>query len=350
MPQTSHLLRLIASGLIVLLVRDVAAAQDAAAFYRDKTIQLVIGGPKGSDEDIYGQLVGHYLGKHVAGLPAVFVADKPGSGGHVAAGYIYSDAPKDGTAIGAVPPDVITAPLWFGLGKIGHDPTKFIYLGSAASESTNCYVQSETPIKTLRDAFVSEVAMGAKIDGGPTRDGPVLLNAILGTKFRVVSTYPDTSAILTAIENGEVAGACGLAWSSVSTRRPDWLPKGVLRGLLQESVTGSSLATRLGIPLASDFVASADDREVLALAYAQQAFGRPFILPPETPPERTAILRHAFMDTLTDSNLQALAKRAYLAIEPLSGASMEALVAKLYATPPQMVDRVRAALANRPAH
>ena len=203
------------------------------------------------------------MGKHIAGNPKVAVADMPGSGGHVAAGYIYSSAAKDGTAIGAVPANILTAPLWFGFDSVPHDPQKFIYLGSAASESTGCYVGGDTPINTLRDAFSGELAVGALADGGPTRDGPVLLNAMLGTKFRVVAKYPGIGEVLTAIEKGEVAGACGLSWSSVSTRHPDWLPKGVLRGLVQESVTGSPLATRMGIPLAVNYAASGADAEVL---------------------------------------------------------------------------------------
>jgi len=350
MPLTSCLVRVIAAGLIVLVARELAAAQDVAGFYRGKTINLTIGGPAGSDDDIYARLLAKYLSQHIAGKPAVVAANMPGSGGHIAAGYIYAAAAKDGTAIGAVPPEIITGPLWFGFGKIPHDPTKFIYLGSAESESADCFIRSDTPVRSLRDAFISEVTMGAMADGGPTRDGPVLLNAMLGTKFRVVATYAGTGEILAAIGKGEVAGACGLTWSSISTRRPDWLPKGILRGLVQESVSGSALATRLGIPLAVEFVNSAMDREVMTLAYAQQTFGRAYILPPGTPPERSAALRKAFMDTLQDNDLLADARRAFIQINPLSGEQVEALVAKLYATPPQIVDRVRAALAGGPAH
>ena len=350
MPLTPCLIRVIAAGLIVLVARELAAAQDVAGFYRGKTINLTIGGRAGSDDDIYARLLAKYLRQHIAGNPAVVAANMPGSGGHIAAAYIYSAAAKDGTAIGAVPPEIITGPLWFGFGKIPHDPTKFIYLGSAESESTDCFIRSDTAVRSLRDAIVSEVTMGAMADGGPTRDGPVLLNAMLGTKFRVVATYAGTSEILAAIGKGEVAGACGLTWSSVSTRRPDWLPKGVVRGLVQESVGGSPLATRLGIPLAVEFVHSAMDREVMTLVYAQQTFGRPYMLPPGTPPERTAALRRAFMDTLQDKSLLADAERTFIQIDPLSGEDVEAQVAKLYATPAQIVDRVRAALAGGSAH
>lgn len=350
MPLTLTLVRVIAAGLLVLVAQATTAAQDAGEFYRGKTILLTVGGPAGSDADIYGRLVAKYLGKHIPGNPTVAVAEMPGSGGHVAAGYIYSAAAKAGTAIGAVPADILTAPLWFGSGNVAHDPMKFIYLGSAASASTDCFVGADTPIRTLRDAFAGEVTMGALADGGPTRDGPVLLNAVLGTKFRIVAKYAGIGEILTAIEKGEVMGACGLSWSSISTRHPDWLAKGVLRGLVQESVTGSPLATRMGIPLAVNYAASAADGEVLALDYAQGAFARPFILPPGTPPQLTASLRKAFMDTLADKYLLADAKAASLEISPLSGEAVAEQIAKLYATPAQIVDQVRAALSGEAAH
>ncbi len=349
MPPTSCLARIFAAGLILLGTGELAAAQDVAGFYRGKTLDLTIGAPAGSDDDSYARLIAGYLGKHLAGKPAVAVADMPGSGGYGAAAYLYAAAAKDGTAIGALPPQIIAAPLWFGRDKVAYDPTQFVYLGSASSESTDCFVRSDAPVISLRDAFAGEVAMGALADGGPTRDGPVLLNSMLGTKFRVVAAYGGTTEILAAIEKGEVAGACGLTWSGISSRHPDWLPKGVLRGLVQESLSGAALATRMGIPLATDFVKSAADREVLALAYAQQRFGRPYILPPGTPPERTAALRTAFLNALQDRDLEADAKRALFPIDPRSGEEVAALVARLYATPAETIERVRAALTGDPA-
>lgn len=280
---TPRPIRALAAGLVVpfalLGVTLAAAAQDAGGFYAGKTITLTIGAARDSDEDIYARLVAKYFGRHLAGKPAVVVANLPASGGHAAAAFIFSAAAKDGTAIGAVRADVIAAPLWFGPGKVAHDPTQFIYLGSAAPESTDCFVRSDTPVMSLRDAFVSEVAVGAATDGGPTRDGPALFNSLLGTKFRILARYGGVADILAAIENGEVAGACGLAWTSVATRHPDWLPKGVLRGLVQESLTGADMATRVGIPLVTEFLQSGADREVLALAYAEHGFAHPYILP-----------------------------------------------------------------------
>ncbi len=361
---TKRPIRALAAGLAVLFltfgVMPEAAAQDIGSFYAGKTITLTIGAARDSDEDIYARLFAKYLGRHLAGNPAVIAANLPASGGHVAAASIFSAAAKDGTAIGAVPADVIAAPLWLGPDKVAHDPMEFIYLGSAAPEGTDCFVRSDTPVMSLRDAFVDEVALGAAVDGGPTRDGPTLFNSLLGTKFRIVAHYGGTADILAAIEDGEVTGACGLAWTSVATRHPDWLPKGVLRGLVQESLTGADMAnadmasadmaTRVGIPLVTEFLQSGADREVLALAYAEHGFAHPYILPPGTPPERAAALRKAFMAAWQDAGLAAEAKQASLAVHPLAGEEVAALVDRLYAAPVESVERLRAALAGEKAH
>jgi hypothetical protein len=271
----------------------------------------------------------------------------PGTSGHAAAAYIYNQAAKDGTAIGAVLPETITEPLWFGMGKVQHDPQKFIYLGSANSESYNCFLRSDAPIKTMHDALARDVALGATADRGPTRDGPALLNNLIGSRFRVAAKYRETRDILTAIEKSEVDGVCGMSFSSMTAQRPDWIPKGVVHILVQENIKGTPLATKMGAPLATQYAQSGADREVMALAYAQQAFGRPYILPPETPADRAAALRQAFLDTLRDKAMLAEARAARIEINPLSGADVEALVGTLYATPAPLVERVRDALTSK---
>ena len=133
----------------------------------------------------------------------------------------------------------------------------------------------------------------------------------------------------------------------MSAQRPDWIPKGVVHILVQENIKGTALATKMGAPLATEYAQSGADREVMALAYAQQAFGRPYILPPDTPADRVAALRKAFIDTLHDKQLLAEAHAALIEINPLSGEEVEALVGKLYDTPAPLVERVRDALASK---
>jgi tripartite-type tricarboxylate transporter receptor subunit TctC len=348
MPLTSRLALAVAAGVIVFGAASPVAAQDVAEFYKGKTVSLVIGARPGSETDAYARLIGRHLGRFIPGNPKVAPSGMPGSSGHVAATHIYAAAAKDGTAIGAVLPETITEPLWFGMGKVQHDPGKFAYLGSANSESYNCFIRSESPIRSLRDAVANVVTVAATAEHGATRDEPALLNNLLGTKFRVADNYAGTAEILRAIENSEVDGVCGVSFGSMEAQRPDWIAKGVVRILVQENVKGATLANKMGAPRATDFARSGADREVMALAYAQQEFGRPYILPPDTPAERVGTLRQAFMNALREKQLLDEARTARLEVNPLSGEDVAALVGKLYATPPPLVERVRDALAYRP--
>jgi tripartite-type tricarboxylate transporter receptor subunit TctC len=347
MPLTPCLARVIVASAVMGCAVSPVWAQDDTDFFRGKTISLIVASPPGGEYDTYARLIAKHLGAHIPGNPKVVPTNMPGTSGHVAAARIYNDAPKDGTVIGAVLPETITEPLWFGMGKVQHDPQKFIYLASANSESYDCFVRSDTPIKTMRDALAREVVLGATADRGPTRDDPTLLNNLIGSRFRVEAKYREIRDIVAAIEKSEVDGVCGMSFSSMSAQRPDWIAKGVVHILVQENIKGTALATKMGAPLATAYAQSGADREVMALAYAQQAFGRPYILPPDTPADRVAALRKAFIDTLHDKQLLAEAHAARIEINPLSGEEVEALVGALYDAPAPLVERVRDALAAK---
>ena len=83
---------------------------------------------------------------------------------------------------------------------------------------------------------------------------------------------------------------------------------------------------------------------MLELILGQQVFGRPFMLPPGVPAERVAILRKAFDATMADKAFVADAEKMGLEITPASGARVQDVVAKMYASPPNIVKRAREAL------
>jgi tripartite-type tricarboxylate transporter receptor subunit TctC len=217
-------LRTIALAGMLLGSAPGAFAQDAVAdFYRGKSIRFVIGAITGGGNDTYARLVGRHLGKHIPGNPTILPINMPGASGHVSAAHIYTVAAKDGTAIGATTPGVITDPLWAGdagKDKFNYDPTKLIHLGSAQAATYNCYVRTDAALKKFEDVFATELIIGAAQEGGSTRDAPVLLNNVLGTKFRVISGYPGTREILVAIERNEVQGVCGMGWDAMYSQRP----------------------------------------------------------------------------------------------------------------------------------
>src|SRR5436305_3373657 len=78
---------------------------------------------------------------------------------------------------------------------------------------------------------------------------------------------------------------------------------GRVRFLAQEDLKGHPEVNRMGVPLTIELAKTDEDRQVMELIYSQNAFGRPYVLPPGVPAERVAALRQAFTAALHDRNL-----------------------------------------------
>jgi tripartite-type tricarboxylate transporter receptor subunit TctC len=337
---------LLALSITVLSFWEAKAQNAVAQFYQGKTVTIVIGSTPGGGYDTYARLIARHLGKFIPGNPAVVPSNMPGAGSNVAAAAVYNTLPKDGTHIGAIYASAMLEPLLGDAARIRHDPSKFQTLGSASNEIYTCVVRNDAPIKALGDARTTEVILGATADGGSTVDFPAILNRFFGTKFKIVRGYAGSREVLLAIERNEVQGACGLTWSVLSTQFPDLFTAGRFRMLLQEDMTGIDELNARGIPVAGKLADEGQARRALELFYAQNVLGRPYVMAPEVPADRVAALRDAFMQVLKDPELLADAKKLRVTINPQSGEEVQALMAKLYATPKEIVEVVRATIAR----
>ena len=304
------------AGCALLLAASAASAQtaDHAAveqFYRGKTVNIYVGSAVGGGYDGYARLLARHFGKYIPGNPIVVPQNMPGAGSNKAAGFVYGQAPRDGTAIGAIQPGAVLAPLLTDQ-PVQHDSKKFIYLGSANSDVYLCFVRADAPVKSFRDTFNQEVILGASAEGATLRDLPVMLDNVLGTKFRLVTGYAGSHEVTLAIEKGEVHGMCGMGWVSLSMEHPDWVASGHMRILAQEDMKGHPELNRLGVPRTIEFAKTDEDRQVMELIYSQNVFGRPYVLSPTCRAARVAALRKAFMATLGDRDLLAEAAKIRL--------------------------------------
>ena len=145
--------------------------------------------------------------------------------------------------------------------------------------------------------------IGTPGEGATLRELPILLINVLGVKFRLIGGYAGSNEILLAIERKEVHGMCGMSWSSISMQRGEWIRNGTLRAIVQEDLRGHPELNKQGVPLATSFAKTAEDRQVMEVIYSQNMFGRPYVLPEGVPAERVAALRKAFMATMADPAL-----------------------------------------------
>ena len=324
------------------------APDSVAGFYRGRNVTLLIGSSPGGGYDLYGRLIARFIGRHIPSNPQVIVQNMPGAASNVAAAYVYNVAPKDGTVMGAIFMGAVVDPLFGEAKRSTPDTAKFNYIGNANSDAYVCLIRTDAGVNSLSDVFDKEIVMGASAEGASTRDFPSLLKNLLGVKFKIVAGYPGTREINLAIEKGEVQGGCGETWSSVAATYPAWFRDKLVKPLVQESNVGYPELDRMGVPLSKEFAKTAEQKQILDLVYSQTTFGRPYVVAPGVPQERVDALRKAFMATMADPDLVAEAKRINLDIAPIPGEELQVLIAKLYATPQDVVDKAKAALVYKP--
>ena len=334
----------IASMLAFSLVALAPIKARAADFYAGKQIIFIIGTAPGGGYDIYGRTLARHLPMHIPGAPVIIVQNMNGASTMRAAGFIYNIAPKDGTVIGAISPGAVVGPLLDGKSDALYDPTKFHYLATANNSARVCATFGTSKTKTFADALKHETIIGSVAEGGSTRDYAYLHKNTSKAKFRVIAGYKGTPDVLLAMERGEVDGICGLDWSSLRAQKADYIRDGKLNILVQTGLEPNDELTKMGVPQIWRFFDNDEDKAVAELVIAQQLFGRPYIAPPGTAPEAVAILRAAFTAALNDFALIADAKRLQIDLAPAGGDRVQEGVRKIYAAPPNIVERAREAI------
>ena len=327
-----------------------ALAQDSVAdFFRGRQISIIVGSSAGGGYDTYTRMIARHMGRHVPGNPGFIVSNQPGAGGNVLANQLATIGPKDGTVIGAPQSGVILEPL-LGSIPVKHEPAKFHYLGSANNDVYICIARADAPATTFKDALDKELIMAAS-NASSTADYAQILANVIGARYRIVMGYAGSREIALAIDKGEAQGACGLAWPSISVTQGDWFKEGPvksrMRVILQTHATGHPELNAAGVPLAISFARNDEQRAILNLFFSQSQFGRPYILPSETPPERVAALRKAFAATMADAEFRAEAAKLRLDVDAVPGEVVQKVVSEIYAAPPELIAKTKQALQQR---
>ncbi len=318
-----------------------AHAQQAADFYKGKNIDLYIGYSIGGGYDIYARLLARHMGKHIPGNPVIIARNMEGAGSLRLANWLYRVAPKDGTAFGTIGRGIAFDPIMGGRGA-EFTATEFGWIGSANDEVSVCAAWGATGIGKFEELYAREMIVGGTGATADTDLFPKIMNAVLGTKMRIVSGYPGGNDITLALQRGEVQGRCGWSWSSLKTNHPGWIKDGTLKILIQLSL--EKHPDMPNVPLIMDIVKTPEQRAMLQAVFARQVMGRPFLAPPGIPAARLALLRKAFMDTMNDKDLLAEAQKMKLEITPVSGEKVQSLVAEVYRSPPEVLRKAAEAM------
>ena len=324
-------------GLGAAVTLAPALAQSSVAeFYRNaRVVSLIVSTAPGGGYDSYARVFARGVARHIPGGPAIVVQNMPGAGGLRATNHIYANAAKDGTVIAHVHASMMTAPL-LSVEQVNFDPTKFSFIGNMAKEPQFCVAWKDSPIKTFDQVLAKqEFIVGSAGAGGSIDTVPTIINNLFGTKIKVIGGYASGTAILLAMERGEVHGRCGWSMSSMMGSHPHWVKDKSVHFVIQTALEKHPALP--DAPLLTDYAKTDEQRGVLELVFAQQAISRPILGPPGIPSDRLAALREAFHATMTDTEFLSEAEKQGLEISPTTAEDIDAQLKRLYAMPEAIV-------------
>jgi tripartite-type tricarboxylate transporter receptor subunit TctC len=330
---------LLCSVLLTAAAASVGAAADPIAdFYRGKTLRIVIGYAPGGGYDIYGRVFAEFFGRHLPGNPGIVAQNMVGAGSFLAARYLYSVAPQDGTSFGSL---AQTLPLDYAMStdQKDLDASKMPYLGRLVS---NIDLGAGMPwawFKSFDDARAREIVVGATGASSPGFLLPTALNAYAGSKFKVVYGYKGSNDVLLAAERKEVdlIGSIGIA--TLLVRNPDWIMEKKAPIIYQAALARNSLLPH--VPALPELATSAEGKAVLTAIAASAEIGRSVITTPNVPPERLVALRKAFNDMIADAEFLDAMKKRNILIEPMTGEQVDKISLETLQTPPDVLKLVQ---------
>ena len=322
--------------LVLLATALPARAETVEEFYKGKTIDMIIGFTAGGAYDVYARLVARHLSNHIPGRPGIVARQMTGGGSRVAAGFIYNVAPKNGLAIATADQSL---PLQQAMGdkSIQLDTTKFTYIGNPIQDNNTMASWHTTGVTSWEQAKTRTLSLGATGPNTSAQYG-VVMNAMLGTKFKIIMGYPGGADVNLALEKGEVDVRGSNSWTSWKGTKAQWLAEKKINILVQIGLAKDPDLP--DVPLLMDLPSAPEDKAALKLLSAPTTVGRPLFGPPGMPADRIAALRAAFDATMKDPAFLAEAKTAKLDLNPLSGAELQKIVEDIVATPKPVVERL----------
>ena len=322
------------------LAAPIANADPVADFYSGKTITLLIGFGPGGGYDTYGRVLARHFGKHIPGNPSIVPQNMPGSGGVKVANYMYNAAPKNGTYLQIIATSAALEPL-FGNKVAKYDPTKFSWIGNMDKDTASCGVWQTAGIRKFSDMLTKEVVFGATGPSASTGQHALVLRNMLGAKVKLITGYKGTKEINLAMERGEVGATCGMFLSSVKSDFDADVKSGKLKIIIQFGRTNEPyFGDAANI---YDLLKTDEEKETADIIFQQSEITRPVGGTPGVPAERTAALRKAFVETMSDPGLMADATKIRIDIRPMTGEQLSAAFASFYKAPPEVLKKAIAA-------
>jgi tripartite-type tricarboxylate transporter receptor subunit TctC len=322
-----------------------AAPASAEDFYAGKTILMSTHTAPGGGYDTYLRLLARHLLRHIPGRPTLMVVNLPGAGGLLAFNHAGRVAPQDGTFLTLVSQGLL---VHEATGQPGMQVSlrDFQWIGNLSQSNIVTVTWHTSGIAAIDDAKIRDVTVGSTGAGSISVQVPNLLNALFGTRFKIIYGYKGGAEMNLAMARGELHGRGANTWASYKASSPAEVRDHRFNVLMQ---IGSRKDPDLPqTPLLNDMVAGDAVYEPIARFMSLAlTVTRPLAAPPGVPEERVRILRRAFDATMKDAAFLAEAEKLGSEIDPMGGAEVQQAVTQIMATPRDVVERTQAVIAGR---
>jgi tripartite-type tricarboxylate transporter receptor subunit TctC len=224
-----------------------------------------------------------------------------------------------------------------------YDPAKFVWIGSVSSSNNVAFTWVETSgVKTIEDAKRKDVPVGGSGVISDANIYPNVLNALVGTKFKIINGYSGTNETFLAIERGELYGRGGGSYASLMTQKPDWVKTGKVAILVQ---VGTEKEPDLpNVPLLTDLARNEEQKQIASLVSMPVAIGYNHWIAPGVPAERVAALRDAYAAMAKDPAFVADMTKGGFDVRFRNDEELSRLVEAALKIPQPVLDKTKAIL------
>jgi tripartite-type tricarboxylate transporter receptor subunit TctC len=325
------------ASLLCLVPAQASRAQTVEGFYKGKTLSLIIPNAPGGSFDLYARLVADNLGRFIPGHPAIVPQNMPGAGGMQAANYLTSIAPKDGTVMSVLVPNITLAQI-LGVQAIAYDTRRLNWIGRIIATTATLFTWHTSATRTLADLKTRETLIAST---GPLSQGEInstMLNGVVGTKFKLIRGYKGSAEAALAVERGEADGTL-MPWEFLQSAHADWIQDGKISMVAR--YVRRPIPMRPDVRSVYELAETSEQRSVLNLFLGSDEMGHPIAMPPDVPRERIDALRKALDSMVNDPEFIADAARRKLDLLPGRAEELERSVAEAFEATPAVIEIAR---------
>jgi tripartite-type tricarboxylate transporter receptor subunit TctC len=324
-------------SLVLASLTTPAVLAHAEDFYKGKNLTMLVGFSPGGGYDVNARAVSRFISSHIPGNPGIIVQNMPSAGSLTAVRSLDVTASKDGTVMTTFNAGLVTQSI-VAPEKVQLDFRKYSWIGVITPDFRVCYGYGPKGVRSWDDMMQrKEFILGSTARGSGNYINGATLREVFHAPIKQILGFPGSAEQRLAIERGELDGDCG-SFSSIPI---EWLRDGLAHPFVRFTETVPPEVPESAVYV-GNFAKSAEQKRLIEVLEAADEVGRPYIMSKQVPPDRVAILRKAFNETMHDKAFLADMQKQQLPVLPLTGEQAEQIVAKMMTAPPEILARAKA--------